>query len=121
LESCLFVCVCVCVFFFFFLTCHILTKTSCIVSATSAAKQYKNLKGSHCQNLWEELTNCTSGVMLETKITFGRQGFAFFRQKFPKISEVKKKEDDFIGPQLFKDQDFSIKLNTTNRRDWKAF
>jgi len=36
--------------------------------------------------------NCTSGVRLEIKIKFGHQGFAYLRQKFPKISEVKKKE-----------------------------
>jgi hypothetical protein len=52
------------------------------------------------------------------------EGFPFLRQKFPKISEVKKKEGIFIGPQIrqiFKDQDFSTKLNTTDRRDWKHF
>jgi hypothetical protein len=50
--------------------------------------------------------NCTLGVRLEIKLNFGHQGFAYLRQKFPKISEAKKKEGIFIGPQitqLFKD------------------
>ena len=49
------------------------------------------------------------------------QGFASLRQKFPKISEATKKEGILIGPhikQLFKDQDFSIKLNSTERKAW---
>jgi hypothetical protein len=46
------------------------------------------------------------------------------RQNFPHISEVKKKEEISIGPQiteLFKDHDFSAKLNSTERRNLKAF
>jgi hypothetical protein len=33
------------------------------------------------------------------------------------------KEGIFVGPQmtLFEDQDFSTKLNSTERRAWKAF
>ena len=52
------------------------------------------------------------------------EGFVYLRQKFPKISEVKIKEAVFVGPQvtqLFEDQDFSTKLNSTERRAWKAF
>ena len=40
------------------------------------------------------------------------------------MNEAKMKEGIFIGPQikqLFKDQDFSTKLNTTERRAWKEF
>jgi hypothetical protein len=57
-------------------------------------------------------------------IKFEHQGFAYLRPKFPRISEAKKKGGIFIGPQithLFKDQDFSTQLNTTDRRDWEAF
>jgi len=53
-----------------------------------------------------------------------RKDFAYLRQKFPKISEAKIKEGIFAGPeikQLFEDQDFSINLNSTDRRAWKAF
>ena len=52
------------------------------------------------------------------------EGFGYLRQKFPKISEAKMKEGIFIGPQieqLLKDQDFTTKLNSTERRVWKAF
>jgi hypothetical protein len=41
------------------------------------------------------------------------EGFAYLRQKFPKINEVKIKEGCFVGPQikqLFEDQGFSTKL-----------
>jgi hypothetical protein len=57
-------------------------------------------------------------------IKFGHQGFVYLWPKFPKISEAKKQGEIFIGPQitqLFKDQDFSTKLNTTDRRDREAF
>jgi hypothetical protein len=39
-------------------------------------------------------------------------------------SEAKKREGIFVGPQfaqLFEDHDFSTKLNSTERRAWKAF
>ena len=52
------------------------------------------------------------------------EGFAYLRQKFPKVSEARMKEGIFFGPQitqLFDDQDFSIKLTSTKRRVWKAF
>jgi len=52
-----------------------------------------------------------------------REVFAYLRQKFLKISEAKIKEGVFCGPQitqLFEDQDFSTKLNSTERRAWKA-
>jgi len=52
------------------------------------------------------------------------EGFAYLRQKFPKVSEVKMKEVIFVGPQitqLFDDQDFSTKLISAERRAWKAF
>ena len=44
--------------------------------------------------------NCTLGVRLEIKIKFGHQRFPYLRQKFPKISEAKKKQGIFIGPQI---------------------
>jgi hypothetical protein len=50
--------------------------------------------------------------------------FAYLWQKFPKISEAKKKEGIFVGPQikqLLEDHDFSTKLNATERRAWEAF
>jgi hypothetical protein len=45
------------------------------------------------------------------------------RQQFLKISEANKKEGIFVGSQitLFEDQHFSTKLNSTERRAWKAF
>ena len=52
------------------------------------------------------------------------EGFVFVWQKFPKISEACMKEGIFIGTQfthLFEDQDFSTKLNSTERRSCKAF
>ena len=51
------------------------------------------------------------------------EGFAYLRQKFPKISEAKMKEGIFADPhikELFEDHDFSIKLNATERRAWEA-
>jgi hypothetical protein len=47
------------------------------------------------------------------------EGFGYLRQKFPKLIEAKMKEGIFIGPQikqLFKDQDFSTNLNSTEIR-----
>ena len=52
------------------------------------------------------------------------EGFSYIRQKFSKISQAKIKEGIFTGPQttqLFEDQDFSAKLNSTGRRDWETF
>jgi hypothetical protein len=52
------------------------------------------------------------------------EGFAYLRQTFPKINEAKKKGRIFVDPQntqLFEDQDFSTKLNYTERKTWKAF
>jgi hypothetical protein len=52
------------------------------------------------------------------------EGFAYLRQKFPKISEAKMKEWIFIGPhvkQLYKFRDLSTKLNATLRKAWEAF
>jgi hypothetical protein len=45
-------------------------------------------------------------------------------QEFPKISEAKKKEAIFVGPQTvqaFEEQNFSRKLDSTERSVWKAF
>jgi hypothetical protein len=52
------------------------------------------------------------------------EGFGYLRQKFPQISEVKKKEGISVGPQiteLFKDHGYSTKLNSTERRNSNAF
>jgi len=52
------------------------------------------------------------------------EGFGYLRQKFSKLSEAKMKEGIFVGPQikkLFKDQDFSYKLEVYRKRVWKAF
>jgi len=52
------------------------------------------------------------------------EGFAHFRQTFPKICEAKVKGRIFFCTQitqLFKDQDFNTKLNSTERRAWKEF
>jgi len=52
------------------------------------------------------------------------EGLVYLRQTFPKISEAKKKEGISVGPQntkLFEDQDFSTKLNYTERRTWNAY
>jgi len=51
------------------------------------------------------------------------EGFAYLRRTFPKISEAKKKGGISVGPQntqLFEDQDFSTKLNYTERKALKA-
>ena len=53
-----------------------------------------------------------------------REVFVCLWQKCPKISQAKRKEGILVGPQItkqFDDQDFSTKLNSTERRDWKAF
>jgi hypothetical protein len=53
-----------------------------------------------------------------------REGFANLKHEFPQVSETMKKEGIFFGPQieeLFEDQDFSTKLNYTERRAWKEF
>jgi hypothetical protein len=52
------------------------------------------------------------------------EGFPYLRQKISKISESKMKGAVFLGPkisQLFEDQNSSIKLNSRERRTWKAF
>jgi hypothetical protein len=52
------------------------------------------------------------------------RGFAYLRKKFPKVSDAKKKEGIFVGPQikqLIEDHNFSTKLNATARRAWEAF
>jgi hypothetical protein len=57
------------------------------------------------------------------KIIYESEGFAHFRQKFSKISEAKVKGGIFFCPQitqLFEDRDFSKKLNSKERRAWKA-
>ena len=54
----------------------------------------------------------------------GSEGFDYLRQTFPKISEAKMKDGIFTDPhitQLFEDQDFIIKLNSRDRKGWKAF
>jgi len=51
------------------------------------------------------------------------QGFGYLRQKFPNVCDAKLKKCIFIHPQmkqLFEDQDFSTKLNSTQRRAWKS-
>jgi hypothetical protein len=48
------------------------------------------------------------------------KGFAYIRQKFSRISEAKMNEGIFVGPQikqLFEEQDFSTKLNSTEREE----
>ena len=52
--------------------------------------------------------------------------FAYFKQKFPKISEAKLKEGIYFFffskiTQLLEDQVFSTKLNFAERRAWKEF
>jgi tRNA 2-selenouridine synthase SelU len=79
--------------------------------------QIKNLFASIVYQAWFDENVCEA-MDKESK------GFAYLRQKFPKISEAKVNEGIFIGPQikqLFKDQDFSTKLNSTERRALNAF
>lgn len=45
-------------------------------------------------------------------------------KNFPKLCEVKMKEEIFIGrkfKKLFEDHFFNSKLNSTGRRTWKTF
>jgi hypothetical protein len=52
------------------------------------------------------------------------KGFGYLRKTFSKIIEAKMKEGIFYGPQikpLFQGQDFSKKINFTERRAWRAF
>jgi hypothetical protein len=87
--------------------------------------------------------NCISPVRFDIKIKFGSQefsaahvqvlgqatnkeseGFSYFRQKFPKISEINTKKAIFFGPrneQLFEDQEFNTELNATEGRAWETF
>jgi hypothetical protein len=49
---------------------------------------------------------------------------AYLRQKFPQNNWANMKKGLFIDPkitQLCKDQNYSTKLNSTERRAWKAF
>jgi hypothetical protein len=77
--------------------------------------------------------NCIFAVRLEMKVKFwGRgfavapvqglrkvmdkecEGFAYLRQKFPKVNESKRKEGIFVCPQIkqiFEDHDLSAKWN----------
>ncbi|KYM94050.1 hypothetical protein ALC62_15341, partial [Cyphomyrmex costatus] len=52
------------------------------------------------------------------------EGFAYLKQKFPKLSEAKIKEGIFVGPQireLIKDEVFDSQLNTLEKNAWKCF
>ena len=52
------------------------------------------------------------------------EAFYYLRQTFPNVSEDKKKDGIFVGPQItqiFGDQDISTKFNSTDGRGWKAF
>jgi len=49
------------------------------------------------------------------------EGFVYVRQTFPTISEAELKEGVSFDRQITKYQDFSIKLNSTERRARKAF
>ena len=52
------------------------------------------------------------------------KGFAYLSQAFARLSETKMKEGIFVVPQnkqLFEDDDFSTKLNATDRRAWETF
>jgi len=51
------------------------------------------------------------------------EGSGYVLPEFPKVSEAKKEAGIFVGlqiTQLFEDQDFSRKLDSTERRAWKA-
>lgn len=51
-------------------------------------------------------------------------GFAYLRNTFPQISEVKIKEGIFVGPnirKLMKDENFDAQLNDTERAAWISF
>jgi len=52
------------------------------------------------------------------------KGFEYLKEKFPKISAAKLKEDIFIEPkirELIKDNDFVCRLNTARQEVWHAF
>ena len=52
------------------------------------------------------------------------KGFAYLSQAFARLSETKMTEWIFVGQQikqLFEDDDFSTKLNGTERRAWETF
>lgn len=52
------------------------------------------------------------------------EGFAYLKQKFPKLSDAKIKEGIFVGPQireLMKDEIFDKKLNTLEKTAWDCF
>jgi hypothetical protein len=49
------------------------------------------------------------------------EGFAYLRQKFPKIHESKMKEGILLVHELFEPHDFTKKLEATERRAWEAF
>jgi hypothetical protein len=52
------------------------------------------------------------------------KGFAYVSQTFARLSETKMTEGIFVGQQikqLFEGNDFSIKLNATERRAWETF
>jgi hypothetical protein len=63
-------------------------------------------------------------ALLDKAVGKENKGFVYLRQKFPRLIEAKKKKGIFVSlqsNQLFKFQDFSIKLSSTKRRAWKAF
>ena len=52
------------------------------------------------------------------------EGFAYLKQTLPKINATKMKEGIILGPQItliFKDQNLSTKLTSTERRASKVF
>jgi len=52
------------------------------------------------------------------------KGFAYLSQAFARLSETKMTEWIFVGQQikqLFEDDNFSTKLNGTERRAWETF
>jgi hypothetical protein len=57
-----------------------------------------------------------------TEMDKKREEFAYLMQKFPKPNEAKTKEGVFVCRQitLFEEQHLSTKLNSTERRAWKA-
>jgi hypothetical protein len=86
---------------------------NCILAVRSAIKIKFGLRGfaaAHVQRLGQ-------AADIES------EGFAYLRQKFPKISKTKMKEGIFVGyqiKQLFEDHDFSTKSNSTELRAWEA-
>jgi hypothetical protein len=81
--------------------------------------------GDKSKNIFSSTTYQLSLIKISVEVMNKEsEGFAYVRQKFPKISQAKIKEGIFTSPQitqLFKDQNFSTKLNSTERRDWEAF